>query len=202
MANNPTWCQPVDRWKKYFSDWIKNPGPSELLEVSIFFDFRFCYGDNELSEELRKYVQTDLKTNDIFFHHMAIAWKQFNPSVSLLSGETLDIKKLLMPITGIVRLYALKYGINGFSTLERILELHAGKYMDYHLLRETIRAWKDLTAMRLSHQASCIHKGIEPDNILDLHVVHADMVSFASQAIVTINNLMLKTGSDFYAEAI
>ncbi|MBE0666151.1 MAG: CBS domain-containing protein, partial [Bacteroidales bacterium] len=23
MAGNPKWCQPVDRWKKYFSDWIK-----------------------------------------------------------------------------------------------------------------------------------------------------------------------------------
>ncbi|MFO7369364.1 MAG: DUF294 nucleotidyltransferase-like domain-containing protein [Bacteroidales bacterium] len=202
MAGNPMWCQPVDTWKKYFSDWIKNPGPSELLEVSIFFDFRFCYGDNELSEELREYVQTDLKTNDIFFHHMAIAWKSFNPSVSLLSGETLDIKKLLMPITGIVRLYALKYGINGFSTVERILELHAGKHLDYHLLRKTIRVWKDLTAMRLSHQASCIHRGIEPNNILDLHVVHADMVSYARQAIVTINDLMLKTGTDFYADTI
>jgi signal-transduction protein with cAMP-binding, CBS, and nucleotidyltransferase domain/PAS domain-containing protein len=202
MAGNPTWCQPVDRWKKYFSDWIKSPGPSELLEVSIFFDFRFCYGDNLLSEELREYVQNDLKTNDIFFHHMVVAWKQFNPSVSLLSGETLDIKKLLMPITGIVRLYALKYGINGFSTLERILELHAGKHLDYHLLRETIRAWKDLTTLRLMHQASCIHKGIEPDNIIDLHVVHADLVSFTSQAIVTVNNLMLKAGTDFYADTI
>ncbi|MBN1142768.1 MAG: cache domain-containing protein, partial [Bacteroidales bacterium] len=202
MAGNPIWCQPIDRWKKYFSDWITNPGPSELLEVSIFFDFRFCYGDNELSEELREYVQNDLKTNDIFFHHMAIAWKEFNPSVSLLSGETLDIKKLLMPITGIVRLYALKYGINGFSTLERILELHEGKYMDYHLLRETIKAWKDLTSMRLSHQASNIHKGIEPDNIIDLQVLHADMAGYASQAIVTVNNLMLKAGTDFYVDTI
>ncbi|MBN1143886.1 MAG: hypothetical protein JXA72_05660, partial [Bacteroidales bacterium] len=85
---------------------------------------------------------------------------------------------------------------------ERILELHEGKYMDYHLLRETIRAWKDLTSMRLSHQASNIHKGIDPDNIIDLQVLHADMAGYASQAIVTVNNLMLKAGTDFYVDTI
>ena len=36
MAGNPKWCQPLDRWKSYFSDWIKTPGPAEILDVSIF----------------------------------------------------------------------------------------------------------------------------------------------------------------------
>ena len=200
MAGNPMWCQPVNKWKKYFFDWIRMPGPSELLEVSIFFDFRFCYGDNSLSEELREYVQTDLNTNDIFFHHLTSALKQFNPSVSMLSGGTLDTKKLLMAITGIVRLYALKYRITGISTLERVLELHAGKYMDYHFLGDTIKVWKNLTSLRLSHQASCLEKGSEPDNIVDLQLMDSTMRCFAEQAIVTINNMMLKVGSDFYTD--
>jgi signal-transduction protein with cAMP-binding, CBS, and nucleotidyltransferase domain/PAS domain-containing protein len=202
MAGNPMWCQPADKWKKYFSDWIKMPGPAELLEVSIFFDFRFCFGDRSLSDELREYVKTDLKTNDIFFHHMASAWKQFNPSVTLLSDGKSDIKKLLMPLTGIIRLYALKYSITGYSTIERILELYSGKSLDYHLLRETIRAWKDLTSLRLSHQASCINKGLEPDNVVDFQIVDGDLYCFAEQAITTINNLMLKTGNDFYTGTI
>jgi PAS domain S-box-containing protein len=202
MASNSKWCQPVDKWKKYFADWIRVPGPTELLEVSIFFDFRFCFGDSGLSDELREYVKSDLTANDIFFHFMTSAWKQFNPSVNVLSDGPADIKKIIMPLTGIIRLYALKYGIQGFSTIERIVELYSGKWLDHHLLRDTIRAWKDLYSLRLIHQAACINKGKEPDNIVDFHLIDSELQQFAKQAIITINNLMLKAGNDFYTETI
>ena len=202
MAGNPKWCQPVDTWKKYFNDWIKAPGPNELLEVSIFFDFRFCYGDPSVSDELREFVKSGLKTNDIFFHHMAEALKPFNPSVTKLTDKRTDIKKLLIPLTGIIRLYALKNGITSYSTLQRILELYSAKSLDYKMLHESVRAWKDLTSLRLSHQASCILRGDEPDNIIDFQLVDGDLHCYAEQAITIINNLMLKTGNDFYTSTI
>ena len=202
MAGNTRWCQPLDRWKEYFSDWIKMPGPDELLEVSIFFDFRFCAGDRVLCEELRHYIQNDLKTSDIYFHHMTNAWKQFNPSVGQLSSGDTDIKRLLMPLTGIIRLYALKNRTTGLSTPERIIELYTGKHFDSKLLADTLKAWKDLTSIRLSHQALCISNGAEPDNVIDFQIVKSDLRYFAEQAIITINNLLLKAGSDFHTDII
>ncbi len=53
-----------------------------------------------------------------------------------------------MPLTGIIRLYALKYGIEGFSTIERIIGLYSGNFIDHILLRDSIRAWNDLTSLR------------------------------------------------------
>ena len=202
MAGNPKWCQPLDKWKKYFSDWIKMPGPDEILEISIFFDFRFCSGDPGLSDELREYINKDLKTNDIFFHHMISAWKQFNPSANILSGSNTDIKRLLMPLTGIVRVYALKYGINGLSTFERIIDLYSANHLDHLLLFETLRAFKDLTSIRLNHQLNCINAGKDPDNVVDFNLINRDLLLFAEQAVTTINNLMLKAGSDFYTATI
>ena len=202
MAGNPLWCQPILQWKKYFSDWIKMPGPEEILEISIFFDFRFCFGDVTLSEELREYVRNDLRTSDIYFHHMASAWKQFRSSVNIKSDKKADIKKLIMPLTGIIRLYALKYGIDGFSTIERIIELYSGKLIDYTLLRGSINAWKDLTTLRLTHHITCINEGREPDNIVDFHLINSDLVCYAEQASGIINDLMLKAGNDFYTETI
>ncbi len=202
MAGNQQWCQPVDRWKSYFSDWIRMPGPSEILDVSIFFDFRYCYGDNSLSNELRDYVKTSLKTSDIFFYHMSMALKQFNISHSLLSEETTDIKRLLMPITGVIRLYALKHGLDGLSTIDRILELHDGKHIGPDLLRDALRAWKDLAYIRLSHQGSCLNSGREPDNRVDFRVRYADMQFLAARAIDDINNLVLKAGNDFHSVTI
>ena len=199
MAGNARWCQPLDTWKKYFSDWIKIPGPNELLDVSIFFDFRHCYGDQSLTDELHDFVKNDLRTNDIFFHHMATAWMPFNPSMSQLSSGSTDLKKILMPLTGIIRLYSLKYGMNKFSTIDRVIELYSGKNIDHTMLRETIKAWKDISAIRLTRQASCINSGIEPDNIIDLNLVSGDLRFFAGEAITSVNNLMLKAGNDFHA---
>ncbi|MBW6500160.1 MAG: hypothetical protein K0B05_02100, partial [Bacteroidales bacterium] len=103
--------------------------PDELLEINIFFDFRFCYGDQHLSDELREYIRNDL-----------------------LSGS--------------------------------------------------MRAWKDLTTIRLNHQVNCINEGKEPDNIVDFNVADADMLYFAEKAVSTLNGLMLKAGSDFHTETI
>ncbi len=202
MAGNPKWCQPLDRWKDYFSAWIKAPGPEELLGISIFFDFSFCYGEPDLSDTLREYIIDDLKTNDIFFHHMTLAWKHFTPSPHFLSSGKADIKRILMPLTGIIRLYSLKHGIKGLSTIERIIGLHEGRSLDSGLLYESIRAWKDLTSLRLNHQAECIRKGIEPDNIIDFQDMSTGMYYMAERAVDSVNNLMLKAGSDFYTETI
>lgn len=202
MAGNPKWCQPIERWKGYFSDWIRMPGPSELLDVSIFFDFRHCYGDPALTAELREYVNTSLRTSDIFFYHMSMALKPFNPSHSVLSDETTDIKRLLIPLTGVIRLYALKHGLAGLSTVDRILELHEGKHLSPEILRDSLRAWKDLSYIRLSHQASCISNAKEPDNRVDFRVRFADMQFHAARAIEDINNLVLKAGSDFHSVTI
>lgn len=198
MAGNPTWCQPVNKWKKYFSDWITMPGPDEILGISIFFDFRHCYGDQSITDDLQEFVKTDLRTNDIFFYHMADALKKFTPSATRPASGITDVKKLLLPLTGAIRLYSLKYSITGYSTVERILSLYSGGYLDQLLLHRTLKAWKDLTFLRLSHQASCIHSETEPDNLVDLFSANHEMRYFAEQAIDSVNELLLKSGNDFY----
>ena len=107
-----------------------------------------------------------------------------------------------MPLTGIVRLYALRHNINCLSTIERILELHSGRHLDSGLLFESMRAWKDLTSIRLNHQSECINKGIEPDNIIDFQIMSIELNYIAERSIASVNNLMLKAGSDFYTEII
>jgi signal-transduction protein with cAMP-binding, CBS, and nucleotidyltransferase domain len=123
----------------------------------------------------------------------------FNPSMSQLSSGSTDLKKILIPLTGIIRLYSLKHGVNKFSTIERVIELYSGKNIDHTMLRETIKAWKDISSIRMTHQASYINSGTEPDNIIDLNLVTGDLRFFAGEAITTVNNLMLKAGNDFHA---
>ena len=56
MAMNPKWCQPLSVWKQYFSDWITNADPQALLDVKIFFDYRFIFGSEELVDRLTSHL--------------------------------------------------------------------------------------------------------------------------------------------------
>jgi signal-transduction protein with cAMP-binding, CBS, and nucleotidyltransferase domain/PAS domain-containing protein len=202
MAGNPEWCKSLTVWKSYFSNWIKMPGPDEIMKTSIFFDFRYCYGESGLVDDLRNHVRNNLSTNDIYFHHIALAWKQFMPSASLISSGNTNIKKLLMPLTGLIRLYALKNGLAGISTPERITELYSDNQLDTQLLRKILEAWKDLSSIRFSHQTSCIINEREPDNTVDFTLEDYDRRLFALKAVSSINDLMLKAGTDFYTEIL
>ncbi|MBN1108703.1 MAG: PAS domain-containing protein, partial [Bacteroidales bacterium] len=202
MAGNPEWCQPLAAWKRYFTRWINEPGPDEILKTSVFFDFRYCYGDRQLVEDLRSHIRNNLATSDIYFHHVALAWKQFSPSASTVAQGKVNIKKLLMPLTGFVRLYALKNALTVLSTPDRILELYSTQHFDVNLLREVLKAWRDLTMIRFYQQASSISRGIEPDNIIDLNIAEHDFNSFVQNAVFAINDLMLKAGTDFYTDII
>jgi PAS domain-containing protein len=202
MAGNPKWAQPLGVWKEYFSEWIRNPGPQQLLDISIYFDFRYCAGDYRLAAELRDFVKKDLGTSDIFFHHMASALKTFSVSLNKAGTGKIDIKKILLPLTGIVRLYALKHGIDGFSTIERIAMLHSNNHLDPGMLRVTARAWKDLTETRLTHQSRCLDDGRDPDNIIDIDNADDCRKAVFGQAVAEVKNLMLKAGTDFFTDIV
>lgn len=202
MAGNPRWSQPINAWKDYFAGWIRNPGPAELLDISIYFDFRFCAGDPGLAGELRRFVNQDLGTNDIFFHHMAIALKSLSPTLNKSNSGRTDLKKILMPLTGVIRLYSLKYGTGGYSTMERLALLFQGGHLGTGLLRISARSWHDLSSIRLEHQSGCINSGTDPDNIVDLNLAGNCPYAVVSQSVEIVRELILKAGTDFLAEVI
>ncbi|MCP4314360.1 MAG: signal transduction protein, partial [Bacteroidetes bacterium] len=40
MAGNPRWNQDLSTWQSYFSEWIMNSQPKDILDLTIFLDFR------------------------------------------------------------------------------------------------------------------------------------------------------------------
>ncbi len=202
MAGNPQWCQPLRVWKKYFSEWIRIPEPANLLEISIFFDFRHCYGDLTLTDHLREYITNDLTANDIFFYHMAAVWKEFNPSDDIFRRDSIDIKRIMMPLTGLVRLYSLKHAVRVNSTTCRLTGLYESKHLDLAFVRDMLNSLKDLMQIRLTVQANNITLGQEPENSLISTSAGPDELYRISQAVKVINDLMLKAGSEFYVTTI
>ncbi|HSO66831.1 MAG TPA: DUF294 nucleotidyltransferase-like domain-containing protein, partial [Desulfatirhabdiaceae bacterium] len=92
MAKNPQWCQPVSVWKQYFSNWTHQAEAEDLLQASIFFDFRGGYGDMTLVNDLRQYLMDTLLGWAGFFRHMTENALYFKPPLGFFRNFIVESK--------------------------------------------------------------------------------------------------------------
>ena len=160
MASNPKWCQPLSRWKKYFTTWITNPDSESLLSASIFFDFRRVYGPAFFAEEMIQHIYEEIAGKQIFLNFLAKN-AYMNPAplgffrdfVVEKSGEhrdKFDIKmRAMMPLVDISRLLILSHRIvgvnNTFKRFEKLAELEP---QNGQLYKEAGEAYEILMRMR------------------------------------------------------
>jgi CBS domain-containing protein len=166
MAKNPKWCQPVSVWKAYFSTWTHQAEAEDLLQASIFFDFRGGYGDMAIVSDLRQYLMNTLLGWAGFFRHMtdnALYFKSplgfFRNFIVESKGEfrdSFDIKSAMMPIIDIIRIYSLKYGIAETNTPERMLQLYYKKKLTWDTYSELEHAYGFLMQLRFSRQVNAV----------------------------------------------
>jgi len=57
MISNPYWRKSKLDWFKEIEKWMENPKPENVLNISIFFDFRIVFGSEYLYEELKEFVK-------------------------------------------------------------------------------------------------------------------------------------------------
>ena len=123
MASNTHWRRTSRDWKRTVENWIFKPEPQEILQASIFFDFRAGFGDATLAEDLRGLVKRKAPGNQIFLRHLAANCLESRPPLSFFrsiivekNGEhkdTLDIKKRgVAPIAEFARVLALQNGVD------------------------------------------------------------------------------------------
>ncbi len=86
MANNPQWCRSLPEWLSGFDEWVSKSEPQEIIDLSIFFDFRTVFGDPELMFEMRRHIHVTLFDNPAFFHHLAQNALMFKPPFRLLGN--------------------------------------------------------------------------------------------------------------------
>ncbi|MFD2035853.1 DUF294 nucleotidyltransferase-like domain-containing protein [Belliella marina] len=160
MANNPQWCQPLSKWKEYFSDWIISPNQKALLHATIFFDFRPVFGHKALSDEMTDHIYQEISGKTIFLNFLAKN-ALLNPAplgffrnfIVEKTGEhrdKFDIKlRAMMPLTDIARILVLSHrvvGINNtFKRFEKLAELEPHHQ---ELLLEAGKAYEILMRMR------------------------------------------------------
>jgi len=166
MAMNSQWCNELDEMKTKVVSWISNPNPKELLNVSIFFDFRPVFGDFSLANELSDFCKNNLKLHQVFFYNLA----QSITSITLPNLEatrrrdTFDIKVPIFALTSLIRLWALTWGITKRNTLERLAAIRIAGVITQTQQQEIGQAFGFLTNLRLKNQLKQMETFAEVNN--------------------------------------
>ncbi|MDF1574788.1 MAG: DUF294 nucleotidyltransferase-like domain-containing protein [Bacteroidales bacterium] len=166
MASNPKWNRELDGWKKYFSEWIGSSTPQDILDAAIFFDFRCIYGEHILVDQLRTHVNKTVKGKAVFFYHMARSINQMK-----IPGKAdehhLDLKKILLPVSSYIRLYAIRENLTVTGSTERAALLLEMGVFDPSLHDELAEAFDFITNLRIRNQADSIARNEAPGNTAD-----------------------------------
>ncbi|MFN3603293.1 MAG: DUF294 nucleotidyltransferase-like domain-containing protein [Leptonema sp. (in: bacteria)] len=177
MARNKEWCQPVSKWKEYFKKWMELPDEKNLLNVTIFFDFRNTYGDDSLIEELRDFITVN--KNKFFIGFLAKNAVSTPPPLNFFrnlivekSGEhknEFDLKtRCLLPLVDAARVLCIdKNFFDSPSTLERYKFLKEEDPANKELYEEAMEAFSYYLKLRTVYGLKNNNSGryIQPDEL-------------------------------------
>lgn len=212
MAKNPKWCQSVSKWKEYFHGWITKSEQQDLIDVSIFFDFRCIYGESELTNQLRKHVFKTAEGQAGFFQHLTKNCLLHKPPVGLTGKivlkskgehqETFDIKSATMPVSDFCRIYALKNKVSNTNSIERLDGLLEKGIINRTTNEELKLAFNHLTYLRLKHQTVQIVTNIPADNYINPHELTQIEQNTLKNIFTQILSIQKKLSYDFTGEAL
>jgi len=173
MARNKQWCKPFSKWVKYFTNWITEPEPQNILDASIFFDFLSVYGDYEINMRLRARIVDSIKDNPLLLYHLAYntfnAKPQHISSSSLLSDKSadlIDLKNALTPLIMFARTYSLKHNVEISNTIRRLNTLKEMNVLSESLIDEIIFGYNFLMKLRFRNQVSLAEDNMPLSNTL------------------------------------
>jgi PAS domain S-box-containing protein len=173
MAGNPQWCQPLARWKNYFTNWITERSEEGLLGVAVFFDFRIVYGEQQFATELRQHIHRTVSGNEMIFSFLAKEVSEYKIPLNIFNGaseglpESFNVKNALSPLTGLMRIYALQNRIGESNSLQRLEKLLRLNIIPEPECQELENMYSRLMEIRFRSQVNAILANRAPDNMVE-----------------------------------
>jgi CBS domain-containing protein len=193
MAGNPQWCQPMSKWKKYFSDWINARSQEGLLGIAVFFDFRIVYGMDRFGDELRKHIHQSAAGKSMFFHLLAKEAAGYDIPAEL--PERFEVKNALSPLVDLIRVYAVHNRVaetNSMLRLEKLKRYNIIKQTDF---LEIDTLYNRLMEIRFRSHVNAILNNEVPDNMIrqeELTTVEQTLVVKSFSEISRYQNMVLE----------
>lgn len=195
MANNPKWNKPLSEWKAYFTKWIHKSDPESLLDASIFFDMKLIYGQDKFVEELQKHILTEVKNKAVFFQHMAQIIIQIKmPSVT---ADEINIKKIMLPLTGFARIYSLRCLEYETNTVSRLKLAAKNNQITTAAENDLLQVYDFLMGKRIELQADLILQGEKPANEMQTDELSEFEISALKKAMSILTDYQTQLSADF-----
>ena len=183
MARNPDCCLSLDEWKNKFANWMYRSDSPELLNATIFFDFRPLYGPDGPAQELRQWLLNKVRDQRLFLRRMSANALANEPPLGVVrdfvvisGGEhphTIDLKiNGITPFVDAARIFSLAAGIAATNTEERLR--NAG--MQWHIEPAEVEAWIgaflfiQLLRLRMQHEQG--RRGEKITNNIDPYLLN------------------------------
>lgn len=168
MAKNLKWCRPYATWKRYFTDWMTTSSPQDLLDVKIFFDFRYAFGDEQLTARLQEHISHVASSFNTFFIYMGESVLNISlPDGMLKLKSPIDLKLALLPIIDYARMYSVKNKLNETNTYRRLEALRDRGILSDSSFNSLTYYYSFIMQKRLMHQIDSLNANVEIDNLID-----------------------------------
>jgi CBS domain-containing protein len=172
MAGEPACCLTLREWRERFAHWIEHGAPQDLLNASIYFDFRALAGDAAMADALRAEVVESARRMPRFLKQMAMnALTHAAPLNWLGSIDVDDTGAVDLKLQGTAifvdasRLYALAHGVTATGTRERLEAVGARLGLAPHEYQAWTGGFEFLQMLRLRVQLEDSMDAAHPNRI-------------------------------------
>jgi CBS domain-containing protein len=213
MASNPKWRQPLAVWRRYFDEWAHVTTPRNLMDASIYLDFRPVAGEPRLARELREELRAQVKAWRSFPRHLAKIAVSHAPPVGWFGrfkrqrqngrrGINVKLGGLLL-LSNALRAYAIELGLEETNTLERLeAAARVGGCFTVAEVEDVRQAYETIFHLRLRHQLAQLAAGTSPDNFVDPHDLSAHDQRRLVEAFRAIQYLQGKVEDRYFTEML
>ena len=206
MASNPELCLTQHEWLIRFSRWIEQGNPQDLLNASIFFDFRVLAGNPDLLIPLKDYVRTKAAATPRFIKLMAenslnirvpLNWFGAIEPKEIDGQKTIDLKMQgTAIIVDVARIYSLAFGIEAINTRERLAAIGRALNVPESERASWITAFEFLQTLRLAAQIGEAKIGGNP-NVIDIEKLNIVDRSILKEALSKVRSLQQHLQLDY-----
>jgi CBS domain-containing protein len=178
MASNPQWCQPETTWQRYFARWINKASSEDLLNCSIFFDFRPLAGSFHLAQRLRSFLNKNIQGSRAFLRHLATNALFYGPPLGFF--RTLVVEKAgvhknklnlkmsgLVPVVDAMRVLSLSQQSSLTNTLNRLEFASRRKLISKDMAENIKEAYSFIMLLRINNHHVQKEMNLEPSDYID-----------------------------------
>lgn len=173
MAGEPGCCLTLREWRERFAHWIEHGAPQDLLNASIYFDFRALAGNAAMAHALRAEVVESARRTPRFLKQMALnALTHAAPLNWLGSVDVDDAGAVDLKLQGTAifvdasRLYALAHGVTATGTRARLEAVGARLGLAPHEYEAWTGGFEFLQMLRLRVQLEDSVDAARPNRIV------------------------------------